>query len=242
MVRLAVGDDRSRVHAVTLQTLIQDSRAILLDFDGPVCYLFARLPAPDVAQKLRDFLRGQGVALPSSVTSEKNPLNLLTWTDQEAAHLLADIERLQTDAEIEAARLADPTPGVTEILQSAEALGKPVVVVTNNSAEAVDAFLKRHSLSAFIAGVASRVSGKPYLMKPDPHLVLQGAERAGHPPSACLLIGDSPTDIEAAKKAGTRSIGYAKRLPRVTELAEAGADVVVESMQAIADAMATPGP
>jgi hypothetical protein len=33
-------------------------RYLLVDFDGPVCSIFAGFPAPDVARSLREYLRG----------------------------------------------------------------------------------------------------------------------------------------------------------------------------------------
>ena len=43
--------------------------------------------------------------------------------------------------------------------------------------------------------------------KPDPQVFLIAAERLGVPPKHCLVIEDSPAGIEAAQRAGMRSIG-----------------------------------
>ncbi|MFC5752992.1 HAD family hydrolase [Actinomadura rugatobispora] len=219
----------------SLKTLVQSSQAILLDFDGPVCHLFSGLPAHEIAEKIRSFLLDQGAVLPESMMSESNPLAFLGWVGLVAPHLLSDVEEIQTDAEIEAARLVEPTPGVAEMLRSATPLDLPVVIVTNNSAEAVETFLDRHLLGSSVTGIASRIKGRPDLMKPDAHLVLKGVEIAGHPAAACLLVGDSPTDMQAGIKAGVRCVGYAKRPARITELSEAGADFVVQSMESVAE-------
>ncbi|XNL74963.1 HAD hydrolase-like protein [Actinomadura madurae] len=64
----------------------------------------------------------------------------------------------------------------------------------------------------------------------------RAAQEASGPPDPCLVIGDAPTDIEAAKKVGAPSVGYAKRKSRVRELGAAGADIVVESMALPAEA------
>ncbi|XVQ10919.1 HAD family hydrolase [Spirillospora sp. CA-255316] len=219
----------------SLGTLVQTSQAILLDFDGPVCHLFAGLPAHEIAQKIRSFLLDQGAVLPESMMSERDPLAFLGWTGLAAPHLLSDVEQIQADAEIKAACLAEPAPGVAEMLRSATALDLPVVIVTNNSAEAVEAFLDRHLLGSSVTGIAARIPGRPELMKPDAHLVLKGVEIAGHLAAACLLVGDSPTDMQAGTKAGVRCVGYAKRPARIAELSEAGADFVVQSMESVAE-------
>ncbi|MBD0324414.1 MAG: hypothetical protein ICV72_13665 [Aldersonia sp.] len=36
------------------------STSVLLDFDGPICSVFAGHPAPAVAERIRDYLRREG--------------------------------------------------------------------------------------------------------------------------------------------------------------------------------------
>lgn len=122
-------------------------------------------------------------------------------------------------------------------MRSALALGIPVVIVTNNSAEAVKSYLDRHILGESITGMSTRVRDGPDLMKPYAYLVLKGPEMAGQPAAGCLLIGDSPTDMQAAKKAGARCVGHAKRTVRTMEISEAGAEVVFQSTEPMADAV-----
>ena len=221
----------------SLKSLVQETGAILLDFDGPVCRLFSAVPAPEIAEKIRSLLRERSVNVPESMKTAGDPLVLLRWTGKAVPRLLPEVERLQVESEIRAARLARPTHGAAELIRSSAAQGRPVVIVTNNSTEAVETYLDRLSLTVYVSGISARIPGRPDLMKPDPHLVLKGAEIAGKPTSSCVLIGDSPTDIHAAQKAGTRSIGYAKTDTRVSELSEAGADVVLRSMSPVADVM-----
>lgn len=239
MVRLSVGDDRARVRAViSLKSLVQESSAILLDFDGPVCRLFSAVPAPEIAGEIRSLLHEKSVRVPEPMMTVGDPLALLRWVGKSSPHLLPEVERIQVESEVEAARLAEPTSGAAELVRSSTAHGRPVVIVTNNSAEAVEVYLDRLSLTACVTGISARITGRPDLMKPDAHLVLRGADIAGTSPSACVLIGDSSTDMQAAKKAGARCIGYAKSDARASELSAAGADVVVRSMDSVADVTA----
>lgn len=220
---------------ISLKSLVQESSALLLDFDGPVCRLFSAVPAPAIAQKIRSFLHERSVRVPEPMMTVGDPLALLRWVGDSAPHLLPEVERVQVESEIEAARLAEPTSGAVSIIRSSAEQGRPVVIVTNNSAEAVQVYLHRFSLTGSVTGISARIEGRPDLMKPDAHLVLRGAELAGKPASACVLIGDSSTDMQAAKKAGAHCIGYAKNETRASELSEAGADVVVRSMEPVAD-------
>ena len=44
-----------------LDAIIARNRWLLLDFDGPICSIYAGLPAPTVADQLRKLLTGQPV-------------------------------------------------------------------------------------------------------------------------------------------------------------------------------------
>ncbi|WP_433147007.1 HAD family hydrolase [Actinomadura nitritigenes] len=221
----------------SLKDLVRTARAILLDFDGPVCNLFSAVPAPEIAQDIRSFLLQEGERLPDSMMSGGDPLVLLRWTGAVAPHLLSEVEKIQTDLEIKAAGLAAPTPGAAEIVRSAAALAIPVVIVTNNSAKAVRAYLERRIIDSSIAGISARVPGRPDLMKPNVYLVARGVEMSRQSADTCLLIGDSPTDMQAAKEAGAHCVGYAKRAALIPELGAAGADCVVQRMGDLVNAM-----
>ena len=52
----------------------------------------------------------------------------------------------------------------------------------------------------------------------------------GEQPGRCVLVGDSLSDIEGARAAGVRVIGYANRPAKFKAFQAAGADVVVTSM------------
>jgi phosphoglycolate phosphatase-like HAD superfamily hydrolase len=57
-------------------------------------------------------------------------------------------------------------------------------------------------------------------------------------PDEAVLIGDSAFDMEAAINAGARSIAYVNEEGKDLILAQAGADVVIESMAELTAAIA----
>jgi len=69
--------------------------------------------------------------------------------------------------------------------------------------------------------------GRPYAepqrMKPNPESVLRAVRQLNGRPGECVLVGDSVTDIEAARRAGVRSIGFANKPSKYLMLLEAGA-------------------
>jgi HAD superfamily hydrolase (TIGR01509 family) len=221
-----------------LDRLLAGAGAILLDFDGPVCSIFAGYPAPQVAAELVNVLRRQGVNVPPDLTSELDPLEVLrraaAGSDQGVTRIVEDA---LCEAERQAARTAEPTPYGREVIVAARQVGLPVAVVSNNSAGAVTAYLTTHRLAGYISPVVGRAYADPSRMKPNPEPIMQAVRALGEPPERCILVGDSLSDIEGARAAGLRVIAYANRPSKIREFHTAQADVVVTSMVEIARAL-----
>lgn len=64
--------------------------------------------------------------------------------------------------------------------------------------------------------------------KPSPMMLLEAARRLGVTPSTCLMVGDTKFDVAAGKAAGMKTCGYIPGFRGRTELAEAGADFLIE--------------
>nr|WP_308129100.1 HAD-IA family hydrolase [Actinoplanes polyasparticus] len=214
---------------------------LLLDFDGPVCSIFAGYPALRVASELVALLDVKGVTLPREVRKESDPLAVLRWVGEACSYgLTAAVEEALCAAELRAAAVAAPTPFGREVILRATTRGVPVAVVSNNSAAAVEAYLKAHDLAAYVAPVVGRAYGDPSLMKPNPAPVLDAVRALGVEAGDCVLVGDSLSDIEAARAAGVAAIGYANKVWKVD--AFASADIVVTSMGEIAEALSPVSP
>ncbi|GAA3019358.1 HAD family hydrolase [Streptosporangium longisporum] len=220
----------------TLTEIFRRSRAVLLDFDGPVCSIFAGLPAPVVADRLKQLLQDEGAELPQDVAELDDPLKVLRRTAFFAPSLINKVEAAFIGYEIEAAGCAEITPGVRELLDACAEADRPVVIVSNNSERAIETFLGLAKLKEQVAGVVGRPVGNPAEMKPHPRLVLRACEMTNVSPGETVLIGDSDFDMQAAVNAGALSIAYANAPGKEAKLAEAGADAVTSSMQALAEA------
>ncbi|WP_308201164.1 HAD family hydrolase [Paractinoplanes maris] len=77
-------------------------------------------------------------------------------------------------------------------------------------------------------------------MKPNPAPVLKAVHALGAEAAACVLVGNSLSDIEAVRAAGTAAIGYANKRWEVN--AFDSADIVVTSMGEIAEALSPVSP
>ena len=76
--------------------------------------------------------------------------------------------------------------------------------------------------------------------KPDPMIFLTAAEELGAPPGRCFVVEDAATGVQAAKAGGMAALGVA-RLGDEKMLAEAGADLVVTSLDEVSSAALAAG-
>ncbi|KOG31086.1 haloacid dehalogenase [Streptomyces resistomycificus] len=214
------------------------AQAVLVDFDGPLCNVFAGLPAQEVARKLSQIAADHDPELWGKLAEITNPLEVLALTYDFDRSVSGRVEEALISAEVEAVQVAgDPIAGSIEALTAIRESGRRIAVVTNNSTECVRRFLARHDLSDHVDAVVGRTLNRPDLMKPHPHALLQAAERLDVSPKECVLIGDSRTDIQAAHAAGGTAIGYANKARKRRVFVEADAEAIIERMRAIAHAL-----
>ncbi|MFB7286455.1 HAD family hydrolase [Actinacidiphila glaucinigra] len=197
-----------------LRALLADVEGVLFDFDGPLCHLFAPKGAERVAEQLREFIDRE--RLPAvRPEKEHSPIDILreaarTWPDFEAVALL---EGALTSLEEECAKEAVMTTGAAVLVKAIKIEGIPVAITTNNSEKAVRACLARHRLNPLfdlhVYGRRNMAEGHPLLLKPDPACIERAIGGLGlaHP-ERCLMIGDSPADVQAAKSADVRFLGF----------------------------------
>jgi phosphoglycolate phosphatase len=231
---------------MTLLTIAARTRTLLLDFDGPICSVFAGYPAPLVAAELRDLLtahRGGVAALLAELDDADDPMRVLRVAgdlgDEKLTRTIADALR---DAEVKASQSAEPTPGIDRVIEAARATGRRLGVVSNNSWEAVTTYCERVGLFPHLDAAIGRYDGMaPALMKPDGHLVQLALTGLDANPALTTLVGDMVSDVEAAHSLGLVCVGYANKPGKTERLGAAGADAIVTTMDQVADALlATP--
>jgi phosphoglycolate phosphatase len=149
--------------------------------------------------------------------------------------LAAQVEQASTAGEVAAAKVADLTAGVRELLQACAEVGRPVVVASNNAEAAIETFLHRFELRHLVQAVLGRIPGQPELMKPHRSVIDRALAHLDQPAHRCVLLGDSITDVQVSRTTRIRCIGYAKTPTRGRELQLAGADAITDSNSALAD-------
>ena len=210
--------------------LPEAAEAVLLDFDGPVCSVFAGHPAPGVADELRALIRAGGAQLTPAIRATGDPLQVLRLAHRQHPGLVPDLDDALTRAEVLAVRTACGTPGAAEFLDACESAGRRVVIVSNNSRSAVEAYLRDRRLLSGVDAVFGRPRHRPELMKPHPIMVEAALDHLQVRPESAVLIGDSITDVQVARHCRVPSIGLANRPQKISSLTRAGADLTIRSM------------
>jgi phosphoglycolate phosphatase len=195
-----------------LRHILANAEALLLDFDGPVCSVFAGFPAHVVAHQLRGVLADGGhEELPAEIEKAEDPFDVLRYAAVLGSDEVRFVEAAMRSHEVEAIVTAEPTQGAHQLIRSWRASGRKLAIVSNNSVAAIETYLNLHGLKPQVNVISARTDPDPMLLKPSPHLIDHAASMLETSPVKCLLIGDSLTDLRAARAAGTLSIGYANK-------------------------------
>ena len=164
----------------------------------------ARLKPETVAAKLRDILTGQAIQLPADIAATSDPFDVFTYAATISPDLAVTVEATMTELEQATVPTADPTAHVHDVITACRESGRTLTVVSNNSAQAVRAYLARHALDGPISTVIARSSPDPALLKPSPHLIDQAVTANNAVPTGCTLASNQVTDILATREARTR--------------------------------------
>jgi HAD superfamily hydrolase (TIGR01509 family) len=220
-----------------LGELIARTRHVLLDFDGPICSVFAGITATTVASRLNKILTSAAITPPTEVTQTDDPFEVLRYALVHAPELAAEVEAAFRTEEVTAIATAAPTPGAAETIQACHDTGRTVAIVSNNSHDAVNAYLNTHHLADQIDYISARTPADTARLKPHPHLVTLATHALDAEPTTCVLIGDSITDIQAAHAAGVPAIGYANKASKPAHFTDTGAVAIITRMIDFATAL-----
>lgn len=201
--------------------------AVILDFDGPMCNVFAGYPAAAIAKELRQLLIANGWE-PEALPATSDPHQIVRLVHRQRPALAPRVEATLTVAEIAAVTTAIETPGLGNLLARLGTSQTPVAVASNNNAEAIGHWLNEHHYE--IEHVVGRDPDDASKMKPAPDVLIQAIGLVGAEPGRSVFVGDAITDAEAATAAGCAFVALANK-PRKVELFRGiGCTAVVTSL------------
>lgn len=230
-----------------MRSIVSSARCVLFDFDGPVCHLFAARPAEAVARRLRGLAAEIGASrfLTTALETSPDPQRVLLGiaAQRPGPGVVRRLEAALTSEEVAAAATAQPTPYAAALMAALTSRGRQVAVVTNNSPLAVARYLRQHTLAGYVGG---RIHGRTEdiaRLKPHPDPLLRALRSTRTTAEHALMIGDAPSDLQAARAAEVAFVGYAPTPAALMVLRRAGAGHVVTSLDEVLTALitATPG-
>ena len=180
--------------------------AVLLDVDGTL------LDSNDAhAQAWSDTLREAGYEIGSETVRPligmggDKVLPKLTGLDAEEGEGKRLVERRKEIFAKEYLPAVRPFPGARELLDRMRADGLRLVVATSAGDEELRGLM--HALGAEWLLEEATTSSDAERSKPDPDIVRVAIDKTGAGPARCVMIGDTPYDVEAATRAGVKIIG-----------------------------------
>ena len=99
-----------------------------------------------------------------------------------------------------------PTPGAAAFVEWLVASRLTVVIATSAKQEEVRALLTICGAQALVKDATT--SDDAERSKPDPDILVAALEKSGSLPDRAIMIGDTPYDIEAARRAGLATIAF----------------------------------
>jgi phosphoglycolate phosphatase len=222
--------------ATDLAELLARTRHLLLDFDGPICAIFAGHPARAVVRQLLELVAADGAPVSEPVANAKDPFDVLRYAATISPDLARHVEHALRANEIDATRTATPTPHATE-----------VITAWRDASRAPGG--RQQQLSG---------GGRDLPRRPRHH---SRPGRGAHQPRSSAAqakpVSHQPDNPNARRRArglrargrlaqrhhgrSTRrdpSVGYADKPGKRRTLADAGAEVVIDDMRALAHAVA----
>ncbi|MBF6178289.1 HAD family hydrolase [Nocardia otitidiscaviarum] len=188
--------------------LLRERRCLLLDFDGPICAVFAGTTSRTVAIRLVEML---DAPVPDEIAASADPLAVLRYAGQLGGERAERVERELTRLELDAVDSAEPTRHAGAVIRAVAAGYGLVAVVSNNSAASIRAYLMKHDLDSCVRGVFGRTSADLSQLKPTPFLLHAAMSHLEVVSEDCVFIGDSVADIQAAHAAHIPAIAYANK-------------------------------
>ncbi|MFJ4203509.1 HAD family hydrolase [Streptomyces sviceus] len=224
-----------------MRALVTGARAVLFDFDGPICRLFTSHSAEQVAMDLIEWLEGQGLhgLLTETDREYLDPQAVLRAVDRRhpGSDLIAELEERLTQEELRASATAMPTPYAEPLIRTWRAVGTRLAIVTNNSPRVVSRYLAGRGIADCFGPYIFGRTADLHQLKPSPEPLTRALNAMDVPPSRALMIGDSPSDIIASQEAGVAFLGYARNESRHKHLRELGAEMIVPSLEPILSAL-----
>jgi HAD superfamily hydrolase (TIGR01509 family) len=208
------------------------AKVVVLDVDGTLMdtnYLHTEAWA--------QAFEAAGLQVPPRVHIHKvirKGLDLLVGEFVEDGEAVEKVTELHSEIYGEMQRHGYPLPGAKELIQSLSERGYEVWFVTSAKDKELELHKERLEPDGKITGIVN--SSQVENSKPAPDTFEETLRRAGAKPEDTVCVGDAVWDVEAAKKAGIKTVGVLTGgAYSAEEQRETGAAEVYENCAALLD-------
>ncbi len=119
-------------------------------------------------------------------------------------------------------------PGVSRLLLRLKSKGYYLAIASSGARKSIELTLKATGLTGVFSEIVTGEDVKHG--KPHPDLFLEAARRLGQRPEDCVVIEDSIHGIQAAKKAGMKSVAVATGPTHLSNLINAKPDLAIPNL------------
>lgn len=130
-----------------------------------------------------------------------------------------------------------PYDGIVELVEELQHKGIKLAVASNKFQAGTDKLIKKFFPTTDFVMICGNREGVP--LKPDTALVDLILDTAGVERQRCIMVGDSAVDILTAERAGIHSVGVSWGFRSLTELQEAGAEYIANSVAELRNILLT---
>ncbi|MBF0268205.1 MAG: HAD-IA family hydrolase [Alphaproteobacteria bacterium] len=217
----------------------QDLRLVVFDVDGTLID-----SQHNIVNAVADAWRAEGLDVPAPWQVRRNiglPLEeaiaaLIPEAERDFHLHLTELYKQAFAANRKRADYAEPLyPGVLEAMDRLEACGCLLGIATGKSRRGLDAVFERHGFGHRFVTVqtADDAPGKP-----NPGMLLNAMQETGVLSLRTYMVGDTWFDMQMAANAGTRAIGVDWGYHDVSELKQAGAELILSAFAELPGAVA----
>ncbi|MEZ5316263.1 MAG: HAD-IA family hydrolase [Vicinamibacterales bacterium] len=185
--------------------MIGDSRLLAFDLDGTL--VDSQRDLADSTNAVLRSLGAEALPVPRVVAMVGDGARVLVARALQASGLGTDdalvtgaLARFHREYEARLVATTRPYAGVVPMLETLAARGATLAVLTNKPQALAERLLNELGLRRWFAWTIG--GDTPFGRKPDPAGLRALIDRVGATPASARMIGDSPIDLETARRAG----------------------------------------
>lgn len=212
-------------------------RAIVFDLDGTL--MDSKIDYPRMGQLIAEVLQRYGMTEPLEnrrkvyrvIRGGERTLREYGHPEENIPITLLEMEKVMNLIELEALVNIQIKPYAIEAVKMLNESGYKLGIATRSHREYTIQGLTKFGLFDYFHHIVARDDVK--LPKPHPHHLLHTIELLEETPETSLFIGDTTTDLDTAKAANVKFIGYWRDDDWAKRLVEAGCKTLIKDLREI---------